>query len=412
MQYRRLNQCWICVLLLLVAASGSSIAGPLTAAFTYQGFLAEDGFPADGEFDLRFLLCDAAEGGNQLEPALTKPAVQVKAGVFTVALNFGAGPFDGTAYWLEMAVKHADSATEFTTLRPRQPITAVPNALHAMSANRSLSANSATTVLATGIVGAIPDNRLSTNVAILTEGKLQAKSLPSNVALLDHNAAFSGTLSAAAINSGSLGVFEGPVFAYRLLLPHAGAGHAGLFIGRQEDAGTNSFELTIALPGGATQGPLGAVKGGQIILEIDEKGDLYGRSFFSLADESQRQRVEPISETLHKLQELQAVSFETPDDGRQFGIGVQSAQEIVPEIVRTNRQGYFSVSIGGLAALLVQAVKEQQNQIAARSSLLEEQSDRIRALELHGAELSARLLRLEELAAQILENQAGSGQGP
>jgi hypothetical protein len=48
-----------------------STAFAQATAFTYQGKLAEGGTPANGRYDLRFILYDADAGGNQVGPLIT-----------------------------------------------------------------------------------------------------------------------------------------------------------------------------------------------------------------------------------------------------------------------------------------------------------------------------------------------------
>ena len=110
-------------------------------AFTYQGRLDAGGAPANGSFDLRFAIYDAASGGSLLAGPLTNAAVAVSNGLFTVALDFGAGVFDGADRWLEIGVRTNGGLSSFTTLNPRQLITPAPyalNALNLMSATGSL----------------------------------------------------------------------------------------------------------------------------------------------------------------------------------------------------------------------------------------------------------------------------------
>jgi len=58
--------------------------------------------------------------------------------LFTAPLDFGANAFDGTARWLETAVRKNEPPgppPAFVTLSPRQPITVAPYALQAARAN-------------------------------------------------------------------------------------------------------------------------------------------------------------------------------------------------------------------------------------------------------------------------------------
>jgi hypothetical protein len=136
-------------------------------AITYQGRLDSGGAPANGLYDLRFTVHDAASGGNQWGPALTNSPVAVSNGLFIVTLDFGAGVFNGGARWLEIAVR-TNGGGDFTVLSPRQQLTAAPYAITAGSLTGTLSASQLSgtiapahiasgsisgTMLATGAVG-------------------------------------------------------------------------------------------------------------------------------------------------------------------------------------------------------------------------------------------------------------------
>src|SRR5215813_10300053 len=121
--------------LLLVVSAGMAFAQ--TTAFTYQGKLVDNSTPASGNYDLTFKLFDTPTIGNgaQQGATLNLTNVAVSAGVFTVQLDFGACPtcFTGAARFLEIAVKPTSGST-FTTLAPRQAITATPYAIKSLNA--------------------------------------------------------------------------------------------------------------------------------------------------------------------------------------------------------------------------------------------------------------------------------------
>ena len=100
---------------------------PVGNGFTYQGSLKNNGSPANGQFDFQFKLYDALSGGTQVGNTLTVSNQAVTDGLFTVLLDFGASAFGGQARWLEIAVRQAGGGT-YTTLAPRQPLSAVPYA--------------------------------------------------------------------------------------------------------------------------------------------------------------------------------------------------------------------------------------------------------------------------------------------
>lgn len=122
------------VLACLLALAGTPVfAQPLTA-FLYQGRLARDAVPAEGAFDFRFRLARTADTPDFVGSTLTNVAVPVAQGDFSVRLDFGPEPFDGTPRWLEIGVRTNGSSDDFNLLVPRQAILPVPHASFAQSA--------------------------------------------------------------------------------------------------------------------------------------------------------------------------------------------------------------------------------------------------------------------------------------
>jgi len=110
------------------------LQGALGTAFTYQGRLMDGGGAAEGSYDLRFALFDAASGGLPVGSAVTREDVPVADGLFSVTLDFGAAAFTGGARYLEVAVRPGASTGAYTTLSPRQALTVAPYALYASAA--------------------------------------------------------------------------------------------------------------------------------------------------------------------------------------------------------------------------------------------------------------------------------------
>ncbi len=107
---------------------------PLGTGFTYQGKLNQAGVPHTGACDFQFILWDAAEGGNQISTTQTETGVALSEGLFTVDLDFGSTAFWGNARWLQIAVRCPTGSGGYTTLDPRQALTAAPYALYAPKA--------------------------------------------------------------------------------------------------------------------------------------------------------------------------------------------------------------------------------------------------------------------------------------
>ncbi len=118
---------------LLSLLCGVTQGSSLGTAFTYQGRLLSDTNAANGSYDLQFTVFQAATNGAPLRPTSLRTNIQVANGLFTVDLDFGGDVFFGELIWLEIGVR-TNGAAGFTTLSPRQALTATPNALHAAQA--------------------------------------------------------------------------------------------------------------------------------------------------------------------------------------------------------------------------------------------------------------------------------------
>jgi len=164
---------WVAIVLNLPALSA-----PLGSAFTYQGRLSVSGSPANGIYDLQIALFDSATGGTAVVPADLLEDTPVTNGLFTAQLNFGPNAFSGDARWLEIAVRPGSDVGPFTTLTPRQPLTAAPNALFAANAKNISWSNVTAVAVGPGMtVG--PDNVFAANFA--------GSGTSNTVARSDHN---------------------------------------------------------------------------------------------------------------------------------------------------------------------------------------------------------------------------------
>ncbi|HEX4263830.1 MAG TPA: tail fiber domain-containing protein [Verrucomicrobiae bacterium] len=127
-------------LLLFASVLGIGLAGAQAqgTAFTYQGRLNDGANPANGIYDLRFTIYDSTNNpGIVIAGPLTNPSSSVSNGLFTATLDFGAGVFDGTPRFLEIAVR-TNGGVAFTALAPRQALTPTPYAIFANSASNLL----------------------------------------------------------------------------------------------------------------------------------------------------------------------------------------------------------------------------------------------------------------------------------
>jgi hypothetical protein len=110
----------------------TSTAWAQSSNITYQGRLTMNGSPANGTFDIRINIYDAAIGGNQIGVSSTNTGVIVQKGIFTTIINAGKHVFTGEDRWAEVSVA-TNGNTNFSTLTPRNLIASAPYALMAKS---------------------------------------------------------------------------------------------------------------------------------------------------------------------------------------------------------------------------------------------------------------------------------------
>src|ERR1035441_3639668 len=138
------------VLALALSFAGRECAAQ-TNAFTYQGRLSDASGPVNGHYDFTFQLYDAPSGGNQVNLTTTNANLAVSNGLFTVALNFGAGAFPGADRWLQAGVRTNGSTGAFAALEPRQLLTPAPYSLYAPNAATAATANNVAANSVTGV---------------------------------------------------------------------------------------------------------------------------------------------------------------------------------------------------------------------------------------------------------------------
>ena len=127
--------------LLALLSLAPAEAAPLGTAFTYQGQLIQNGSPVTNAADFQFTLWDALSASTQVAGPVAVNNVSVTNGQFTAAIDFGSVVFNGDARWLQIAVRSPAGSGTFTTLSPRQPLTAVPYALQTRGMFVSSSGN-------------------------------------------------------------------------------------------------------------------------------------------------------------------------------------------------------------------------------------------------------------------------------
>jgi hypothetical protein len=143
-------------------------------------------------------------------------------------------------------------------------------------------------------------------------------------------------------------------------------------------------------------------------------GPVYASAFTVSSDERLKENIENVSDALSKISKIRGVTYNYIDNrfnqDRQIGVIAQEVQRVFPEAVLTDEEGVLSVNYSVLVAPLIEAVKEQEEQIKKNVMMLnvmkgqfEEQEKqlsnnkrRIASLEKHNVKLEDRLQEMEQ----------------
>jgi hypothetical protein len=148
------------LLALWAFSSQLSTAFAQGTAFTYQGQLTTINGLAAGNYNFTFSLYTNSASGSAVAGPVTNNAVTVTNGLFTTIVDFGPGVFNGTNYWLQLAVE-TNGASTFANLSPRQLLTPAPYAIYAESASN---------VLGPVLLSQLPANVVTNNETNVTLG--------------------------------------------------------------------------------------------------------------------------------------------------------------------------------------------------------------------------------------------------
>lgn len=142
--------------------------------------------------------------------------------------------------------------------------------------------------------------------------------------------------------------------------------------------GLNDYAMTFTMSNIAERGFLwrddgdSASDGAMSLTTIGDltvKTSVTSGAYYYISDERLKKNIKKLDSksALDKIMKLDGVSFDwisqEVDSGTEIGLIAQNVEEVFPELVRTNSDGFKSVEYGNLVAPLIEAVKEQQAQI-------------------------------------------------
>ncbi len=114
--------------------------------------------------------------------------------------------------------------------------------------------------------------------------------------------------------------------------------------------------------------------------------------------------IQTLNDALEKVEMLRGVSYDLKDSGkREVGVIAEEVGAVVPEVVtfEANGKDARGVDYSRLTALLIEAVKQQQKEIAEQTAQIHQQNGQITALRLQVKQRAIKDAVLERRLAQI-----------
>jgi hypothetical protein len=163
--------------------------------------------------------------------------------------------------------------------------------------------------------------------------------------------AVTGSLSSAKASSTKL--TYNPSTGTLSATTFSGAGTLTSLVASGGTAATTTTTGTIIITGGL--GLSGNVYAGGVVSGLD---------LLSTSDKRLKKNINTIRTPLNTVQELRGVTFQWKKSGKDsIGVIAQEVEEIIPQVVETDGDGFKTVSYGSIVGLLIEAIKEQQEQI-------------------------------------------------
>ena len=425
-----------------------------SSAFIYQGKLESNSAAVDGSAAFRFSLWGSAASTTptgQIGSKIARNAVPVSKGLFTVSLDFGFGVVDNKDLFLQIETRSPAGSGAFTTLAPRQLLTAALNAQFARNAANAASAANATNV--TNAANADNASALNSTGRIIIGGTASPND-GTSPGLVPRSPAITGTDRALiGMRSDNLVGLFGPTAGWDLLMDtttgFVGVGLTGAtptvpldvngsaLIRTSSTASTNVLafgtfgtgagntaensdpmaifrtnpsndvsKLRILIGDNTAPGVVDSLVIGVTpnriwtpLFTFTSDGNAFkpdGGFWAAFSDPRAKHDIAPLTGTLDRILRLKGYSYLYNDDviakgsalpGTQIGLMADEVAKVFPDWVSTDATGTRYVTKRATTALMVEALRD----------LRAEKDKQLAAVRAENAKLRERLDRLEKL---------------
>ncbi len=148
----------------------------------------------------------------------------------------------------------------------------------------------------------------------------------------------------------------------------------GVYIGASSGTGAANADFQVSEAGKVGIGLLTGVPGNILTVVQGSATDPIADGWTTYSSKRWKKNIQPINNALDKVQRLRGVTFDWKKDGKHdIGLVAEEVGQVIPEVVayESNKKDAKSVDYARLVALLIEAVKAQQQQIEQLKATVE-----------------------------------------
>jgi len=129
--------------------------------------------------------------------------------------------------------------------------------------------------------------------------------------------------------------------------------------------GTNIvLDSSFATNGSGNNGGTITFQVGTYVSTLNRNGFYVNGTFISSSDKRLKTNIETLKEPLNTIKKLRGVSFNWIEkNNKSMGLIAQEVEEVLPFLILNNIDGFKGISYNSLIGLLIEGIKEQQEQI-------------------------------------------------
>ena len=158
----------------------------------------------------------------------------------------------------------------------------------------------------------------------------------------------------------------------------------GCYFGMEEYT-TGNFRPVVAWGDDTADSPFNFKYNNAIKFQFDYAGNFTAtQNVTAYSDIKLKDNIDIITQPIEKVKALRGVSYnrnDVPGNPRQVGVIAQEVEKVLPEVVSYNKEtDTKSVAYGNMVGLLIEAIKEQQEQIDAQQEQINKLTNMVNAL--------------------------------